>query len=147
MALFGREPVPQKTPVRPTATPANPAPKSSGSTIGKKLVVDGTVSGTEDLVIEGKVRGEINLESDLHVGIGAKIEAKVHARNVVVEGTLVGDVSADVRVELSPSANVDGNIKAPKIVVAEGAVFKGAVDMGGSKGHGKHNSSGSKENG
>ncbi len=150
MALFGREPAPQKTPVRPNSTPATPAPVSSGSTIGRKVVVDGTVSGTEDLFIEGKVRGEINLESDLRIGSGARIEANVHAKNVVIEGTLVGDVSADVRVELSPSANVDGNIKAPKIVVAEGAIFKGAVDMGGggSKGQGKNqNSAGSKENG
>jgi cytoskeletal protein CcmA (bactofilin family) len=54
----------------------------------------------------------------------------VHAKNVTVEGRLNGDVSADDRVELVASATVDGNIKAPKIVVAEGAKFRGSVDMG-----------------
>ena len=129
MALFGKDPVPQKTPVRTESPTHGP----SGSAIGKKLFIDGTVSGTETLSIEGQVKGEINLDADLKIGAGAKIEAKVQARNVGGEGTLVGDVSADDRVELTPSAHVDGNIKAPKIVVAEGAVFKGAVNMGGTK--------------
>ena len=57
----------------------------------------------------------------------------MHARNVTVEGKLNGDVSADDRVELVASASVDGNIKAPKIIVAEGARFRGNVDMGSAK--------------
>lgn len=128
MALFGKEPTPQRTPVR-----SEPAVASGGAVIGKKISIDGKVNGSETLVIEGQVKGEINLDSDLTVGSSARIEAKVHARNVTVDGTVIGDISADARVELRPSANVDGNIKAPKIVVAEGAVFKGSVDMGGSK--------------
>ena len=63
----------------------------------------------------------------------ARVEATVHAKNVTVEGKLTGDVSADDRVELVASATVDGNIKAPKIVVAEGARFRGAVDMGSAR--------------
>ncbi|HEX8618629.1 MAG TPA: polymer-forming cytoskeletal protein, partial [Thermoanaerobaculia bacterium] len=63
-------------------------------------------------------------------GTKARIDATVHARNVTVEGRLTGDISADDRVELVASATVDGNIKAPKIVVAEGAKFRGNVDMG-----------------
>ena len=55
------------------------------------------------------------------------------ARNVIIEGKLLGDVSADDRVELVASASVDGNIKAPKIIVAEGARFRGAVDMGSAR--------------
>ena len=61
---------------------------------------------------------------------GFSLEATVHARNVLVEGNLVGDVSADQKVELVAGADVDGNIRAPKIVVAEGARFRGSVDMG-----------------
>ncbi len=129
MALFGKEPVPQRPPVR--SEPVTPAVGTS--TIGKKLVVDGKIRGSESLTIEGRAMGEINLEADLRVGPTARIEAKVHARNVMVEGTLIGDISADDRVELKPAANVEGNISAPKIVVAEGAIFKGTVDMGGSK--------------
>lgn len=125
MALFGKDPEPQRPPVR-----SEPTGPTGGSVIGKKLLIDGKITGTEPLAVEGQVKGEIDLESDLKIGAGARIEAKVHARNVTVEGSLVGDVSADARVELTPSANVDGNITAPKIVVSEGAIFKGAVNMG-----------------
>ena len=85
------------------------------------------------VVIEGMVRGKINLSGELRIGTKARIEATVHAKNVTVEGKLTGDVSADDRVELVASATVDGNIKAPKIVVAEGARFRGSVDMGSAK--------------
>ncbi len=88
------------------------------------------MTGSEPILIEGTVRGKINLTADLRVGTKARVEATVHARNVTVEGKLTGDVSADDRVELVASASVDGNIKAPKIVVAEGAKFRGNVDMG-----------------
>jgi cytoskeletal protein CcmA (bactofilin family) len=126
MALFSKESTP---PSRPEARPA--APLQPGSTfIGANIVLDGTITGTEPMTIEGTVRGKVNLSADLRVGTKARIEATVHARNVTVEGKLTGDVSADDRVELVASATVDGNIKAPKIIVAEGAKFRGNVDMG-----------------
>ena len=74
----------------------------------------------------GDGRGKINLTGDLRIGTKARVEATVHAKNVTVEGKLTGDVSADERVELVASATVDGNIKAPKIIVAEGARFRGS---------------------
>ena len=61
------------------------------------------------------------------------MEATVHARNVTVEGKVTGDISADDRLELVLTATVDGNIRAPKIIVAEGAKFRGSVDMGSAK--------------
>ena len=88
------------------------------------------MTGNEPVLLEGTVRGNINLSGDLRVGSKARVEATVHAKNVVIEGKLTGDVSADDRVELVASATVDGNLKAPKIVVAEGAKFRGSVDMG-----------------
>lgn len=88
------------------------------------------MTGSEPVLLEGTVRGNINLGGDLRVGPKARVEATVHAKNVVIEGKLTGDVSADDRVELVASATVDGNLKAPKIVVAEGAKFRGSVDMG-----------------
>jgi cytoskeletal protein CcmA (bactofilin family) len=97
------------------------------------VVIDGTVSGSEPVVVEGTIKGRINVTSDLRIGTKARVEATVHAKNVTVEGKLTGDVSADERVELVAGATVDGNIKAPKIVVAEGARFRGAVDMGSAK--------------
>ncbi len=97
---------------------------------GSDVTIDGTITGSEPVVVEGTVRGKINLNSDLRIGTKAKVEATVHARNVTVEGKVTGDISADDRLELVTSAAVDGNIKAPKIIVAEGAKFRGSVDMG-----------------
>ena len=126
MALFSKETSPAPRPEVRSATPAQP-----GATfIGPNVTIEGTLSGSEAIVIEGSVRGKINLSADLRVGTKARLEATVHARNVTIEGKLTGDISADDRVELVASATVDGNIKAPKIIVAEGAKFRGSVDMG-----------------
>jgi cytoskeletal protein CcmA (bactofilin family) len=132
MALFTKE-------KEPAAPPPRPQPRSDASTVpggtyfGPDVVIDGTISGRESVVIEGTVRGKIQLSNDLRIGTAARVEATVHASSVMVEGRLTGDVSADKRVELVASAVVDGNLKAPKIIVAEGARFRGSVDMGSAK--------------
>src|SRR5260370_36551141 len=128
MALFSSKEV---TPPRPAGT--DPQPAFHGTFLGPNVTVEGTVSGSETMLIEGSVRGKINLTSDLRVGTKARIEATMHAKNVTVEGKVTGDISADERVELVMTATVDGNIKAPKIIVAEGAKFRGSVDMGSHK--------------
>jgi len=129
MALFSKDPAPTAPAPARTSTPLQPG----GTFIGPNISIDGTITGNEPIVVEGTVRGQINLQSDLRVGTKARVEAKVHARNVTVEGKLTGDISADDRVELVASATVDGNIKAPKIIVAEGAKFRGSVDMGSAR--------------
>jgi len=129
MALFSKEP-PQQPSARPAMRGNDSQPAFSGTFLGPNVTIEGTISGNEAVLIEGTVRGKIQLSSDLRIGTKARVEAQVHAKNVTVEGRLNGDVSADDRVELVASATVDGNIKAPKIVVAEGAKFRGSVDMG-----------------
>ncbi|MCU1348878.1 MAG: hypothetical protein JWO56_1908 [Acidobacteria bacterium] len=129
MALFSsKDTAPPKPPSRVDAMP-----QVNGTFFGPNVKIEGTVTGSELVTIEGSVKGNINLTGDLLIGTKARIEATVHAKNVTVEGTLNGDVSADDRVELVASAVVDGNIKAPKIIVAEGAKFRGSVDMGSTK--------------
>jgi len=108
-------------------------PAVNGTFLGPNVKIEGTITGTEMVTIEGTVTGNIHLGGDLLIGTKARVEATVHARNVTIEGNLSGDVSADDRVELVASATVDGNIRAPKIVVAEGAKFRGSVDMGSTK--------------
>jgi cytoskeletal protein CcmA (bactofilin family) len=131
MALFSSKDAPPPT-SRPA--PRTDVPQQSGGTyIGPNITVEGTISGSEAIRIEGSVKGRIQLSSDLLIGTKGRVEATVHARNVVIEGRLTGDVSADDKVELVASAAVDGNIKAPKVIVAEGAKFRGSVDMGSSK--------------
>jgi cytoskeletal protein CcmA (bactofilin family) len=127
MALFSKDPAPApRVEMRSGGTP----PPAGATMIGTNVTIEGTITGTEPVVIEGTIRGRIDLSADLLIGTKARIESSVHARNVTVEGKINGDISADDRVELVASANVEGNIKAPKIVVAEGAKFRGNVDMG-----------------
>ncbi|HEX8252739.1 MAG TPA: polymer-forming cytoskeletal protein [Thermoanaerobaculia bacterium] len=126
MALFSKDPAPaSKSDIRVgSAVPAG------GTFVGPNITIEGTITGSEPMTIEGTIRGRIDLASDVRIGTKARVEATVHGRNVTVEGKLTGDISADERVELVATATVDGNIKAPKIVVAEGAKFRGSVDMG-----------------
>lgn len=130
MALFSKDPAPPPTaPVRRDT----PVPAGGTTFIGANITVEGTLSGSEPVVVEGTVRGNVKLSGELRVGTKARVEATIHARSIVVEGRVEGDVSADERVELVAGSSVDGNIKAPKIVVAEGAKFRGSVDMGSSR--------------
>ncbi|HUR80598.1 MAG TPA: polymer-forming cytoskeletal protein [Thermoanaerobaculia bacterium] len=127
MALFSKDPAPAAPPL-PRREGQQAAP---GTTfLGANITIEGTLGGSEPVVIEGAVKGHVKLSGDLLVGTKARLEATVHARNITIEGRVTGDISADERVELIASASVDGNIKAPKIVVAEGAHFRGSVDMG-----------------
>jgi cytoskeletal protein CcmA (bactofilin family) len=128
MALFSSKDTPLSTP-----RAAEPQTSHGGTFFGPNVTIEGTVTGSEPILIEGTVRGKINLTGELRIGTKARIEATVHAKNVTVEGKVTGDVSADDRVELVASSTVEGNIKAPKIVVAEGARFRGSVDMGSAK--------------
>jgi cytoskeletal protein CcmA (bactofilin family) len=131
MGLFGgKEQAPASKPA-PSRSESNSP--STSSYIGKQIVIDGKVTGEENLIVEGTMKGAIDLKSDIRVGKSGHIEATLHARNVTIEGTVIGDVSADNRVELVVGASLDGNIKAPKVVVAEGAKFRGNVNMGASK--------------
>ena len=129
MALFSKDQPAPKPPtvVRPSESSGT---TPAGTYLGPDVVIEGTISGTESVLIEGTVRGKINLQSELRIGTNARVEATVHAKNVTVEGKVTGDISADGRLELVASSTVDGNIKAPKIIVAEGAKFRGNVDMG-----------------
>ncbi|HEU4520799.1 MAG TPA: polymer-forming cytoskeletal protein [Thermoanaerobaculia bacterium] len=131
MALFSKDQPPPKPPVIVAKTEGQAGP--SVTYFGPNVIIDGDVSGAEPVLIEGTVRGKINLQSELRIGTKARVEATVHARNVTVEGKVTGDISADDRLELVMTATVDGNIKAPKIIVAEGAKFRGSVDMGSAK--------------
>jgi cytoskeletal protein CcmA (bactofilin family) len=134
MALFTKESPPATASPRPATLRAGEAqPAFDGTYFGPKASIEGNVTGSEPVIIEGHVKGTIHLTGELRIGTQARVEAKVHARNVTIEGKVNGDISADERVELVASASVDGNIKAPKIVVAEGARFRGNVDMGSAK--------------
>ena len=99
--------------------------------IGAKTTFKGEITGDEDILVEGVVEGQVHITKDLRVGPGGVVKAKVQAQSVVVSGELVGDCSATHRVEIQASGKLLGNIRAPRVVIAEGASFKGNSDMSG----------------
>ncbi|HKC25949.1 MAG TPA: polymer-forming cytoskeletal protein [Thermoanaerobaculia bacterium] len=109
-----------------------PVPRVEGRTsvIGPNVRIQGELSAEEDVVIEGRIEGEISVTQSLKIGPGAQVNAEVKAQTVLIAGRVVGNVTATERVELLPSGSLEGNIRAPKIVIAEGAQFRGSVDMG-----------------
>lgn len=102
--------------------------------IGKSITIKGDLTGDEDLVIEGNVEGKVHLPNNqLTVGPNGKVRADVQGKAVVVVGHVAGNVSATERVEIQASGTVDGDVRAPKLVIQEGAVLNGGVEMGGKK--------------
>jgi len=97
--------------------------------IGKSVVVRGELSGSEDLYLDGNVEGSIELH-DHHLTIGphGRVKASVNAREVVLHGELEGNVQGAERVELKKSAILTGDILTQRIVIEDGAIFKGSLD-------------------
>jgi cytoskeletal protein CcmA (bactofilin family) len=91
--------------------------------------VEGLLSGPTELLIEGEVHGEIRVESAVMIGTEGVVQGPISAQVVRVGGRVIGDVQAVDRVEVAPSGSLDGDISAPRVVIAEGAFFKGRIDM------------------
>jgi cytoskeletal protein CcmA (bactofilin family) len=137
-----------KPPTPPTpavpATAAVPAGQAVASTgfetrstgtrdvvhIGKSVVIKGELNGSEDLTIEGHVEGKIELkEHVLTIGSNGRIRAAVFAKAVIVLGEVVGNVTGTEKVDIRDNGSVDGDIVSPRVAIAEGAHFRGSVDM------------------
>jgi cytoskeletal protein CcmA (bactofilin family) len=98
--------------------------------IGKSVVIKGELNGSEDLTIEGYVEGTIQLkEHVLTIGPNGRIKAQVFAKSVIVLGEVTGNVTATDKVDIRDNGSVDGDIVSPRVAIAEGAHFRGAVDM------------------
>ena len=103
--------------------------------IGKSISLKGDLSGNEDLIIEGHVEGRVDLPSNLlTIGANGSVNAEVQAKTVVVIGKVTGNVSATERIEIQATGLVNGDVSAPRLVVAEGAVVNGSIEMGVKKG-------------
>jgi len=104
--------------------------KPAHANIGQSLFIKGDVSGSEDLMVEGRVEGKIDLrDHNLTIGANGRVHAEIHAKNITVIGEVTGNVVADEKVDLTDSARLVGDIRAPRISVSDGAQFKGSVDM------------------
>jgi len=98
--------------------------------IGKSVVIKGELSGSEDLTIEGQVEGKIELRQNvLTIGANGKIKAQVFAKAVIIFGEVTGNVTATEKVDIRDNGSVDGDITSPRVAIAEGAHFRGSIDM------------------
>jgi cytoskeletal protein CcmA (bactofilin family) len=98
--------------------------------IGKSVVIKGELSGSEDLTIEGQVEGKIELRQNvLTIGPNGKIKAQVFAKAVIVLGEVTGNVTASEKVDIRDNGSVDGDLVSPRVAIAEGAHFRGSIDM------------------
>ncbi|TVR03543.1 MAG: polymer-forming cytoskeletal protein [Deltaproteobacteria bacterium] len=101
----------------------------TGTVLGAELTVEGEISGNEPLQVEGTVKGRIAVTDTVTIGAGAVVEADLEVREAKVAGALTGNVSASERVEVGTEGRLIGDVRSPRLLIAEGASFKGHVDM------------------
>lgn len=99
-------------------------------TIGKSIVIKGELSGGEDLTIEGQVEGTIELRDHVvTIGSNGRIKAQIVAKSIVVLGQVTGNLTATDRVDVRENGAVEGDVVAPRVAIADGAHFRGSIDM------------------
>jgi cytoskeletal protein CcmA (bactofilin family) len=128
-------PVSEVTPVSstPMARPSEPErslTKPGQAHIGKSVIIKGEIASSEDLFVDGEVRGSIELrDHGLTVGPNGKVDANVTAREIVVHGTLNGNVHATEKIEIRKTGSLLGDLTTARIIIEDGAYFKGSIDI------------------
>lgn len=120
----------------PTPEPSRSEPLERSTTreetarVGKSLAVKGEISGKEDLYIDGEVEGTIELaEHNLTIGPNGRVSADIHAREITIQGKVHGNIRASERIEIRKSGTVSGDLVTARIVIEDGAFFKGSIDI------------------
>jgi len=110
---------------------ARPIRARNVSVIGPTLIFKGDLAADEDLIIEGQIEGTIaHHKRNLTVGKQGRVKADLHAKSIIIEGELIGDMHGDEVVSLASSADVIGDIFCRRVIIKDGARFKGSIDMG-----------------
>lgn len=114
----------------PAASVSTVSAPRTGAIIGSTITIKGNITGDENLLIEGKVEGTVDLSyKDLTIGQSGRVRANVTAKEIRIEGEVEGDVSGNEKVVISKTGKVQGNIIAPRVTLEDGAKFKGSIDM------------------
>lgn len=135
--MWGKNQKPNEFPVLPSLGPPGPAGSESTSRetpawtyIGAGTIIQGDVSGRENLMIEGQVQGKVRIESaGVEVGAHGRVRADIEARDVSVHGEVQGTIRASERVHIGSSGVVHGNVMAQRVAIEEGAILRGAVEV------------------
>src|SRR5262245_14574473 len=124
----------------PGQTNSSPAPRSAvddrrvTAWIGQGVVVEGRITSAQDLRIDGKVEGTIEVgDHGLVIGASAAIRANLVARSILISGSVIGNVTASDRIDVQATASIEGDVTAPRLVMVDGAVVRGKVDAGGNR--------------
>lgn len=97
--------------------------------VGRAILIKGEIEGDGNVVVEGRVEGNIAIKGDLHIAIDGQVKSSVSARNIFVQGILVGSATAFEKIELAQGGRMIGDVRAPRFLINEGAAYKGTVDM------------------
>lgn len=130
-------PTPESREARPPA--ASPSPNTrSPSAIGPSITIKGDVIGGEDLLIEGQIEGQVTVEEhNVTVGRRGRLKADIRGKSIRVEGEVHGDLLGTEEVVIRQTGRVEGNLKAPRVTLENGARFRGSIDMDGARDAGK----------
>src|SRR5208283_2220406 len=112
------------------ASPKELSGPGGNTVIGPSILINGRLSGDEDLTVRGRVEGELALTRTLIVEPSGVVKANVSVKNAVVSGVVVGNIAATESVELTRDGRMVGDIRSPRVIIVDGASFRGRVDMG-----------------
>lgn len=155
MSIFGRRDNAGSTPASSGSSDASLSPSSPSRTQQRSRIthiapgshVEGLITGPTELLVEGAVEGEIRIDAPVIVGAEGVVQGPISAQVVRIGGRVIGNVAALDRIEVAPSGSLEGDVVAPRIVIAEGAYFKGKVEMKGEKAEETRRAKGAGESG
>jgi len=113
-----------------TAKELTPGAGVNNTVVGHSILISGKLTGDEDLTVRGRVEGELTLSRTLIVEPTGVVKANVAVKNAIVSGVVVGNINATESVELTREGRMVGDIHAPRVIIVDGASFRGRVDMG-----------------
>lgn len=113
-----------------TAKEIGPGANVNNTVVGQSILISGKLTGDEDLTVRGRVEGELTLSRTLIVEPTGVVKANVAVKNAIVSGVVVGNINATESVELTREGRMVGDIHAPRVIIVDGASFRGRVDMG-----------------
>src|SRR3954468_1526820 len=102
----------------------------NNTVVGHSILISGKLTGDEDLTVRGRVEGELTLSRTLIVEPSGVVKANVAVKNAIVSGVVVGNINATESVELTKEGRMVGDVRAPRVIIVDGASFRGRVDMG-----------------
>lgn len=113
----------------PASAPAAREAAAQPSVVGKTILIQGEVFSDEEVLVEGTIEGKLHIKHRVVVEKSGVVNADIEAREVIVKGTVNGNVNGHYKVEVIPDGVLNGNILSHRVVLADGAIFKGNIDM------------------